>query len=278
MDLLPKLSLQQPLDRITFAVVDVETTGLNPSLGHRLCEIAVVRQMDDRELDAFSQRVNPERPVDPDARAVHRIPDEELWAAPRFAEIAPTVRGWLEGAIVVGHNVPFDLGFLAAEWRRLRWPPPTVRIIDTLALARRWLQLPRNSLIFVARALGIPVHEAHSALGDARITGRVLNVLIRGLSSRGLTTLGDLISAQGGPIHWPSNQWGNLPPALREALQSRRRLWLRYMNESGGFTERWVEPLDVSESYLIAYCHLRQAQRTFRLDRILEMRLEDGLF
>jgi DNA polymerase-3 subunit epsilon len=278
MELLPKLSLRQPLDRIIFAVVDVETTGLNPGLGHRLCEIAVVRQMGGRELGAFSQRVNPERPVDPGARAVHGIPDEALRVAPRFVEIAPTVREWLDGAVVVGHNAPFDVGFLAAEWRRLRWPPPSVHIVDTLTLARRWLRLPRNGLTFVARALGVPTHEAHSALGDAHITGRVLDVLIRDLRGRGVTTLGDLISAQGGPTYWPSSQWENLPLPLREALQSRRRLWLRYMAEDGGPTERWVEPLDVCEGYLIAYCHLRQAQRVFRLDRIVEMRLEDALF
>lgn len=265
--------LHQPVDRITFAVVDVETTGLDPALGHRLCEIAVVRGRDGQELAMFSQRVNPERPVDPGARAVHGITDAELWAAPRFAEIAPAVRDLLEGAVLVAHNAPFDLGFLAVEWRRLRWSAPAAHVVDTLLLARRWLQLPHNRLTSVAKALGVRAQHAHSALGDARTTWQVLNVFIRHLRHRGFTTLGDLINAQGGPVRWPSAEWEQLPSPLLQALQGRYRLWLRYLDDENGYTERLVDPLDANPHYLIAYCHWRQAERTFRLDRILEMRI-----
>jgi len=263
--------LQCALEHITFTVVDVETTGLEPAWGHRLCEIAIVLQQGGRELEVFTQRVNPERPIDPGAQAVHGISYEELQNAPRFAEIAPIVRAYLEYAVVVGHNVPFDVGFLAAEWRRLRWPPPRVHLVDTLTLARYWLGLASNRLTSVADALGIPVHAAHSALGDARITAQVLHALLRILNDHGIVTLGDLIDAQGGPIAWPHSHWDQLPDPLQEALLYRRGLWLRYMSEAGIITERWVEPLDVNGEYLIAYCHLRQAQRLFRLDRILAM-------
>ncbi|NOZ27874.1 MAG: WYL domain-containing protein [Chloroflexi bacterium] len=269
----PSLSL--PLTQVLFTVLDVETTGLDVSLGHRLCEIALVRGRVGQEPEEFSQYVNPERPVDPGARAVHGIPDTVLWRSPRFAEIAPSVRDLVEGTVIVAHNAPFDLGFLAAEWRRLRWPAPAVHIVDTLSLARRWLRLPNNRLGSVARALRVSVRGAHSALGDARMTWGVLQALIRYLQGYGFTTLGDLINAQGGPVVWPGTMWQNLPDPLREALQTGRRLWLRYLGQRRDLTERWVEPLDVNGGYLIAYCHLRGEQRTFRLDRILEMRLED---
>ncbi len=271
-------SLAQPLDQVLFAVVDVETTGLNPGMGHRLCEIAIVRGRMDQQPEAFAQYVNPERPVDPGARAVHGIPDEVLWTAPYFREIAPKVRDLLQDVVLVGHNAAFDVGFLAAEWRRLRWPPPQLHIIDTLALARRWLWLSRNSLGSVARALGVPMRAAHSALEDAWTTWHVLSALIRHLKPRGVLTLGDLLSAQGGFIRWPDTQWTHLPDPLREALHHQRKLWLRYIDHRGRATERWVEPLDVADGYLVAYCHLRQEQRTFRLDRILEMRLEEDSF
>jgi DNA polymerase-3 subunit epsilon len=270
-------SLDQPVEQVVFAVMDVETTGLDPTLGHRLCEIAIIRGMGGRELAMFSQRVNPERPVDPGARAVHGISDAELWAAPRFVEIAPVVRELLEGAVLVAHNAPFDLGFLAAEWRRLRWPAPKVHVVDTLSLARRWLQLPYNGLASVASALGIRAQNVHSALGDARITWQVFHEFTRHLRHCGFTTLGDLINAQGGPIYWPNVGWERLPAPLVQALQGRYRLWLRYVDDYGDCTERLVDPLDANSRYLIAYCHLRQAERTFRLDRILEMRIVDGL-
>ncbi|MCS7219736.1 MAG: exonuclease domain-containing protein [Anaerolineae bacterium] len=265
--------LHQSIDQVTFAVIDVEKTGLDPALVHRLCEIAVVRGADGQELATFSQRVNPERPVDPGARAVHRISDAELWAAPRFAEIAPAVRKLMEGAVLVAHHALFDLSFLAVEWRRLRWPAPATPVVDTLLLTRRWLRLPHNGLGFVANVMGIRAQNAHSALGDARITWQVLNALVRRLRGLGFTTLGDLINAQGGPIGWPSSEWEQLPAPLPQALQGRRRLWLRYQDEYGGYTERLVDPLDANHRYLIAYCHLRQAERVFRLDRILEMQI-----
>lgn len=259
------------LEHTTFTVVDVETTGLDPAWGHRLCEIAIVLWQGGREREAFTQRVNPERPIDPDAQAVHGISDEELQDAPRFAEIAPIVRDYLEHAIIVGHNVLFDVGFLAAEWRRLRWPPPEAIFVDTLALARDWLRLGSNRLTSVADALGIPTAGAHSALGDARITAQVLHALIRVLNNYDVYTLEDLIEAQGGPLFWPSSSWEHLPDSLQEALVNGRGIWLRYVDRSGAVTERWVQPLDADDEYLIAYCHLRQAQRVFRLDRILEM-------
>lgn len=270
-------SLHQPIDQIPFAVIDVETTGLDPALGHRLCEIAVVRGMDGQELATFSQRVNPERPVDPGARAVHGISDAELWGAPRFAEIAPTVRELLEGAVLVAHNAPFDLGFLAVEWRRLRWPAPTAHVVDTLLLARRWLRLPHNRLGFVANALGVRAQNAHSALGDAHITWQVFNALVRRLRGLGFTTLSDLINAQGGLIRWPDAEWEQLPALLLQALQGRCRLWLRYLDDHGGYTERLVDPRDANSRYLIAYCHLHHTEHAFRLDRILEMRIVEKL-
>ncbi|MCS7261452.1 MAG: 3'-5' exonuclease, partial [Anaerolineae bacterium] len=134
-------NLSSLLEHATFTAVDVETTGLDPGLGHRLCEIAIVRWQDGHELETFTQRVNPERPVDPGAQDIHGISDEALRDAPRFEEIAPLVRNYLEHAVIVGHNVLFDVGFLAAEWRRLRWPTPEVILVDTLTLARLWLDL-----------------------------------------------------------------------------------------------------------------------------------------
>ncbi|MCS7261732.1 MAG: WYL domain-containing protein, partial [Anaerolineae bacterium] len=120
-------------------------------------------------------------------------------------------------------------------------------------------------------ALGISSHAAHSALGDAHITAQVLDALMHFLKNKGVRTLEDLIEAQGGPIFWPHSSWEYLPGILQEALLHRRELWLRYVDGSGAITERRVEPLDANAGYLIAYCHLRRAQRVFRLDRILAM-------
>ena len=82
------------------------------------------------------------------------------------------------------------------------------------------------------------------------------------------------------PHRWlPVLDYEPLPPALEEALKSRRKLFLRYVDEFGGKTERWVSVMDVRAQkeyiYVRAFCHLRDAERSFRLDRVVEMKVEE---
>jgi proteasome accessory factor C len=112
-------------------------------------------------------------------------------------------------------------------------------------------------------------------------TLRVLQVMLADLNRRGAVTLGHLLDAQGGNVLWPEPHSLALPPLLETALSEGRRLWLRYRSPQGQVSERWVEPLDVTGDgqtvYLAAYCLQRGEQRTFRLDRIVEMRLDGDL-
>ncbi len=268
-----------PLSEVLFAFVDVETTGLRSDWGHRICEIAILRSRGGQVLETYNSLVNPQRAVDPGAYRVHRIPPQALDAAPPFAEIAEPVARLFEGAVIVAHNAPFDLGFLAAEWRRLRWPPWSGQVVDTLALARSFFSFSSNSLSNVAANLGVFITETHRALADVETTMGILETMLRHLEQRWqVRTLGDLLEAQGGTVPWtkPSGlRHQDLPAPLTEALRQGRRLWLRYISRNGSCTERWVEPVDVSGPFLIAFCHLRQEQRTFRLDRIVEMRMEE---
>src|SRR5918996_3600632 len=96
----------------TFAYLDVETTGLSPWFGDRICEIAVVRCEGDIVIDSFDSLLNPERPISPGAARVNGLNDIELIHAPYFAEVAESITTLLKDAVIVCHNVPFDLGFL----------------------------------------------------------------------------------------------------------------------------------------------------------------------
>jgi len=266
------------LGNVTFAVVDVETTGLNAGTGHRVCEIALLRYRGGKVLDTFESLVNPQRSITPGAAAVNGITDWHVTAAPVFGQVAPRVRDLTEGAVLVAHNAPFDLSFLAAEWRRLRWPPRLGFTVDTLALSRSMYAFRRNNLGEVARALRVRIDREHRAMGDVWTTLRILEVMLADLNRRGVVTLADLLDAQGGNVLWPTPPDLDLPPPLETALAEGRRLWLRYRSQSGRVSERWVEPLDVTGSgqslYLAAYCLSRGEQRTFRMDRILEMQLD----
>jgi DNA polymerase III epsilon subunit family exonuclease len=275
-----RLDLNQPLSETTFAVVDVETTGLSPTYGHRVCEVGCLRVRGGVELGWFESLVDPGRSISPGAFHVNRITAEMLEGAPTFDAVAGPLLEVMEGAVLVAHNAPFDLVFLAAELEIARLPRPENPAIDTLSLARLAYRWPRNSLMAVAAALGVESGAAHRAMGDVRTTFRVLERMLEELEQRwGVTRLGELIDFQGGPISFPDSSVLPLPPTIAEAMESGGRVRMRYVDARGQETERAVRPLRVSARhgnlYLVAHCYQRDALRTFRLDRVVEMVLEE---
>jgi DNA polymerase-3 subunit epsilon len=266
----------QSLSGTTFAVFDVETTGLSPAYGHRICEVACLRLRDSVELGRFESLVDPQRPISAAAFRVNRITPDMLLGAPTFDAVAPTLLDMLEDAVLVAHNAPFDLGFLAAELEIATLPPPEGQVVDTLALARRAYSFARNSLPAVADSLAVETGTAHRAMGDVWTTHHVLVRILWDLERRwGVTTLGQLIAFQGGPIPYPHPQALPLPPTIAEALESSGQVRMRYVDARGRETNRVVRPLRVHGRrgylYLIAHCYERGELRTFRLDRVVEL-------
>ncbi len=270
--------LDLPLSEIPLVFLDTETTGLAPRFGDRIVEIALVRFRGGAMENFYNTLVNPERSISPGAARVHGISDREVASAPRFREIARAICAELEGAVIVAHNAPFDLNFLAHEFYLARVNAPGNLALDTLTLLRRYFRFRSNALSRVADELGIEKETSHRALADVLTTRGVFEYIVAELKPR---TLRELLHMQGGPIAWADtepHQEIPLPPALEEALRTRRKLFLCYVDEFGGKSERWVSPVDVrlhkGYVHLRAYCHLRQAERNFRLDRVVEMRVE----
>ncbi len=271
---------EQPLSEVEFALFDVETTGLSPAYGHRVCEVACLRLRGGVEQACFTSLVDPKRPISPGALHVHHITPEMLHGAPPFDTIAGPLLETMAGAVLVAHNAPFDLGFLAAELEIARLPPPDGPVVDTLALVRRAYRFARNSLPAVAVALGIEPGPAHRAMGDVWTMRHLLERVLGDLERRwGVTTLGGLLAFQGGSIPYPRPRTLPLPPAIAEALAGQRRVWMRYLDARGQETVRVVRPLHIHEErgnlYLVAHCYRRGELRTFRLDRVVEMATED---
>lgn len=271
------VDLMARIDEVPLAYVDVETTGLSPQGGDRVCEVAVLRCQGGQVLDAVQQLVNPQRPMGAGAYAVHGISDDMLRDAPTFDAVADDVLELFDGAVLVGHNTPFDLGFLAAELAPLQVPLPPVVALDTLRLARRHVSSPGYSLGVLAAALGVGVDgRAHRAMVDVLTTRAVLQHLVEALWPVGVRTIEQYIAAQGGPLALERRRpIVDVPPLILDALRRHRPLLLRYRSERGEVTERIVQPLGVTNRgggvSLVAHCHLRNAQRSFRLDRIIEM-------
>jgi DNA polymerase-3 subunit epsilon len=274
--------LDQSISEIPLVFLDTETTGLNPHFGDRVVEIALARFRGDVMEDHYVSLVNPQRSIPAGVTRIHGITDADVRDSPTFSQIVSQLRAQLAEVVIVAHNAPFDLGFLINEFRLAGQEPPNNLVLDTLCFLRGYFGLPSNSLPRVADYWRIGRKNAHRALGDALTTREVFVRVVRELAARHhARTLDDFLNLQGGNIEWREKDGADLPlpPELDEALRQNRKLFIRYEDAFGGRTERWVSPRAVYRQrdiiYLSAYCHLRNDQRAFRLDRVIEMRMEE---
>ncbi|MGE5374007.1 MAG: exonuclease domain-containing protein [Bacteroidota bacterium] len=263
------------LSSARFAFLDLETTGLSPWFGDRICEVGVVLTEGRRIKGQFQSLVNPEHPLSLGAASTNGLTDEELSRQPLFGDIADEVVSWLQGAVVVCHNAQFDIQFLDSEYRRLKREIILPNLIDTLLLARQNYDLPSYSLHYIAERFQIPVGNAHRALDDAHTARAVFFAMMDGLKEYN-RPLDEFIGIYNSPV-WP-DEGIQLPTELGEAIYSQKKLLIRYVDGENNQTERWITPVQVmglsDYVYLKAYCHLRNAERNFRLDRIIEIRVE----
>ncbi len=161
-------------------VLDTETTGLEPSQGHRIIEIGCVELVNRRITEnRFHQYLNPEREIDDGAVEVHGLTSEFLQDKPLFSDIVEDLLNFIRGAELIIHNAPFDVGFIDAELARLRPEVGTVTelatVLDTLALARRLHPGQKNNLDALCRRYEVDnsQRELHGALLDAEILADV---------------------------------------------------------------------------------------------------------
>lgn len=156
-------------EKITFAALDLETTGLDPRR-QRICEVAVVRfTADGTIVEEYATLVDPQRTISTDATDVHHIEEDEIEGAPTFAEIYPDLLRMLEGCVVVAHNLLFEDKFLAAEIEWAGHPLPHLPGVCSMVATRAQLDGPTYALQSVYRtATGSWAGDAHTALGDCR--------------------------------------------------------------------------------------------------------------
>ncbi len=178
-----------------FAAVDVETTGLDPSVD-RIIEVGVVTFCDGRVVARKSWLVNPELPIDPAATAVHGISDAMVAGCPRFADIAGRLRVELGGSVLLMHNARFDTAFLSRELAIAGEPGLKNKVVDTLRLFRRWFPGRRSYSLGALGALaGRNTASPHRAADDAELMRAVFE---KGLEAQRETlTVRDIIMESG---------------------------------------------------------------------------------
>lgn len=211
-------------------VLDTETTGLEPELGHRVIEIGCVELVNRRATGrTFHRYLNPEREIDDGALAVHGISRSDLDGQPRFAQVCEELLGFLAEAELVVHNAAFDVAFLDAELARVpgeeRRVAALCQVLDTLALAREMHPGQRNGLDALCKRYGVDnAHrELHGALLDARLLADVYLAMTGGQSALALTEAdGAQRIADGARQARPLTRTGLILPVLAPSEEETR--------------------------------------------------------
>lgn len=266
------------LNDIDFVVIDVETTGLSPARGDRVCEVGAVKIHGGEIIDSFGTLVNPERSIAAAASAVNHISDEMVANAPRFPQVLPPLRSIMRSAVIVGYNAEFDLSFLRHEFglANQRWNPPVV--VDTLSLARKLLPgLRKYPQEFVAGVVGLTFPVKHRALEDATMTATLFTLFTSMLKSHGCNKFSDLRRTDLISLLCTKRR-----TLIDTALNNGNNLWIKYLSPTNNIvSSRIITPIGClastgktgDETMVVAYCHAAQAERSFRLDRILDLRM-----
>ena len=261
-----------------FAFLDIETTGLSPWFGDRICQIAVVLTEGKRIKTTLDLILNPEHEISPAAFHINKLDEEKLSAAPRFEDVTKQLEALLNDSVIVCHNAQFDLQFLDNEYHKLGLRVEYPNLIDTLVLAREYFDLPSYTLGYLAEAFNLSNRlQTSRAMSDALAAKNIFFTMMDALKPNG-KPLEDYIGIYSSPA-WPQ-EGVYLPAELSEAIYSGKRLFIKYMDKNGEISERWITPKEVvglsDYIYLRAHCHTRNAERTFRMDRIIEAAVEVG--
>lgn len=158
-------------------VLDTETTGIDPAGGHRIVEVGCIELIGRVPSgNSFHAYLNPERPMPPEAEAVHGLSEAFLADKPRFAEVVDDLVSFIADAPIVAHNAAFDIAFLDWELKLCGRPAYTVaRAVDTLALARTRHPGAKHSLDALCTRYGVDrtARVKHGALLDAELLAQV---------------------------------------------------------------------------------------------------------
>ncbi|MEU8039391.1 3'-5' exonuclease [Streptosporangium sp. NPDC049078] len=235
-------------------MIDLETTGLNPARGSRICEVGIVRMRGDGVvLDEYSTLVDPGMRITNDE--YHGITNADVKGAPTFEQVAGDLLAYVSGTIVVGHNLEFEDKFLTAEFGRLGINLPAIPGLCTLVMSRMHLDLYGYRLDEIANLVtGEWPRAAHSALGDARTLALTLSKFISEAPQR-------LVWAGGAPVP--------LPPYPRTGFIAPRAAGLRRG------TEGWLATL-TARLPLMAQSPMPRPQGVAEYQAMLGHALADG--
>ena len=184
------------LEDAPYVVFDVETTGPAAGKGGAITEFGALKLVRGEVINEFSTLVNPGRPIDPFVVRLTGITDRMVSGAPPISEVMPRFEEFVEGCVLVGHNVQFDCSFVTAARGGSRLPN---EVLDTLKLARCLVPgLKRYRLSALVNHFGVRQAPNHRAFSDAAATTEVFRKLLKLLRSAGIESVGEAAAIRGG--------------------------------------------------------------------------------
>jgi len=282
--MIPELS-EKKLSEISFVAFDVETTGLDPDLDEIL-EVGLVRFHAGGVMETYDRLFSPDCPIPPRTTAVHGISDSMVEQCPSIEEELFHIMRFFGDSILLAHNAKFDLAFFNRAFAEAGVIPPENIILCTKRLSRSLVVGVRSyGLATVARRLHVPTGRGHRALPDALASANVFMGLVSHLDPLWDITLGELLHYHGRPYVFATARTPSLWEgeraayrvfrAIRLALKAARPLRIEYRGENGIKTSRTITPLKINgsgpDAKVVAYCHLRRENGTFRLNCILRL-------
>jgi len=253
------------------AAIDIETTGLHPFYSEIVEVAAVTFDMNGNVHEEYSQLINPQMLIHPRAIEIHGITDAMVKNEPAWNEIAPEFYGIIKNKILVAHNAPFDLSFLAFKGTVISQPFVDTYFTDTLTISREiYPEFKRHTLVDLSESLGIELNNAHRALADTKACMYLLLREIKDFDGEW-----DKFASQ---YVFHTAAWQTMENVdekmkpLIEVCKEGCDIIIEYIDSGKTKTTRQITPLQLNQirqvPYLFGHCHLRDAGRNFRLDRI----------
>lgn len=272
----------RPWKEYTFVGFDTETTGKYPLVAE-VCEVAAVKWKDGKVIDTYQQLVKPNRPMGEEVIRIHKITNEMVASSPSIDSILPAFKEFIKDSILVAHNAPFDLGFLAPEYERCRLGLPEELSLDSCLLAlKAFPKSVNHRLVTLTQLLGVDQGQSHRALDDSRAC---LEVALKCMEKLGAdATLEYIFNQQGGALTWQKFSVTDLTDhpvygALVEASRNHLVIEITYSGGSRPGAPRKIIPQGIVRNprgdYVVGFCQTDRREKRFFLDKITATKILD---
>lgn len=167
------VELYRKLKEETFVVLDIETTGFHPEKHAKVIEIGALKIKDGKFVEQFQVLIDPEIVIPPKITEVTQITNEMVKGAPVYEDVLPHLYSFIEGAVVVCHNTPFDWDRFLLHYFKTLSLHPMNETLDTMTLFKKvYPKTSGKKLKVMSETMGIPLEGHHRAVNDALVTAK----------------------------------------------------------------------------------------------------------